>query len=64
MHTNTAHHPEATGPASRRARVTGPHAGYDRHGRLDHYYWRCERCGLEATDHTLESGCWRCEDDA
>jgi hypothetical protein len=44
-------------------RVTGPHAGYDRHGHLDHYFWRCERCGLETTDRALTSGCWRCEDD-
>ncbi|WP_254543836.1 hypothetical protein [Halomarina pelagica] len=42
--------------------VSGPHAGYDRYGRLDHYYWRCERCGLEATDPTLERGCPRCEE--
>jgi hypothetical protein len=42
------------------APVSGPHAGYDRYGRLDHYYYRCERCGLEATDAALTEGCWRC----
>lgn len=64
MHTDSLHPREATGSAARPTRVSGPHAGYDRHGRLDHYYWRCERCGLETTDRTLETGCWRCEDDA
>ena len=42
--------------------ITGPHAGYDRFGRLDHVYWRCERCGLESTDGSLRDGCWRCTD--
>jgi len=42
--------------------VTGPHAGYDRYGHLDHYYYRCERCGLESTDATLADGCRRCRD--
>ena len=40
--------------------VTGPHAGYDRYGRVDHYYWRCERCGLESTAARLREGCPRC----
>jgi transposase len=46
--------------------VTGPHTGYDKYGRLDHYYWRCERCGFEATASELAHGCWRCgeENDA
>ncbi|MFC5969951.1 hypothetical protein ACFPYI_01270 [Halomarina salina] len=44
-----------------RPRITGPHAGYDRYGRLDHYFYRCERCGLESTDASLADGCWRCE---
>ncbi|MFD1512372.1 hypothetical protein [Halomarina rubra] len=43
--------------------VTGPHPGYDRYGRLDHYYYRCERCGLESTDAALTERCWRCDDD-
>ncbi|MWG36000.1 hypothetical protein [Halomarina oriensis] len=42
--------------------VTGPHAGYDRYGHLDHYYYRCERCGLESTDATLVEGCPRCRE--
>ena len=42
--------------------VTGPHAGLDRYGRLDHRYYRCERCGLESTDPALARGCWRCRD--
>lgn len=40
--------------------VTGPHAGDDRDGRFDHYYWRCERCGLESTAARLREGCPRC----
>lgn len=40
--------------------VTGPHAAADRYGRLDHYYFRCERCGLETNDAALRAGCWRC----
>ncbi|MFC6836060.1 hypothetical protein [Halomarina ordinaria] len=47
----------------RRPAVSGPHPGYDRYGRLDHYYWRCERCGLEATDAALERRCPRCGGD-
>ena len=60
----------ADGPADADAgaSVTGPHHGYDRDGRLDHRYWRCERCGLETTDPRLRDGCFRCgadgEDDA
>jgi hypothetical protein len=42
--------------------VTGPHAGFDRYGRFDHYYYRCERCGLESTDPALVRGCPRCRD--
>ena len=48
-------------PPARAPPVSGPHAGYDRYGRLDHYYYRCERCGLESTDASLADGCWRCE---
>ena len=55
-------HGEA-GPPERSPPVTGPHAGYDRYGRLDHYYYRCERCGLESTDSTLADGCWRCTEE-
>lgn len=41
--------------------ITGPHDGFDKHGRLDHRYWRCERCGLETTSRQLaDDGCWRC----
>ncbi|MFC6941593.1 hypothetical protein ACFQE8_16725 [Salinirubellus sp. GCM10025818] len=49
-------------PADRDPHVTGPHAGYDRYGRFDHYYYRCERCGLESTDPALVRGCPRCGD--
>jgi hypothetical protein len=45
----------------RTTNVTGPHAGYDRYGRFDHLYWRCERCGLESTSAALRDGCPRCE---
>lgn len=31
-------------------RLTGPHPGEDKYGRIDHYYWRCERCGAESVD--------------
>lgn len=50
-------------PTKRGERITGPHAGYDMYGRLDHYYWRCERCGLEATTSKLARGCWLCAND-
>lgn len=40
--------------------ITGPHAGYDPDGALDHRYYRCERCGLESTDPRLQAGCFRC----
>jgi rubrerythrin len=40
--------------------VSGPHPGYDRYGRLDHYYYRCERCGHETTNPDLRRGCPRC----
>lgn len=49
-------------PADRDPAVTGPHAGLDRYGHLDHRYYRCERCGLESTDPALVRGCWRCHD--
>jgi rubrerythrin len=42
--------------------VTGPYAGYDRYGRFDHYYWRCEACGTETTDASIREGCPRCAD--
>ena len=56
---------DADGPTPRtdadaRERITGPHHGYDRDGRLDHRYWRCEQCGLETTDPHLREGCFRC----
>jgi hypothetical protein len=44
-------------------RVTGPHAGRNRYGRVDHYFWRCETCGLEATAPGLRDGCPRCRVD-
>lgn len=53
---------ERSATADRDPAVTGPHAGFDRYGRFDHYYYRCERCGLESTDHRLRRGCWRCRD--
>ena len=31
-------------------RITGPHPGEDKYGRIDHYYYRCERCGVESVD--------------
>ncbi len=49
-------------PADREPTVTGPHAGFDRYGRFDHLYYRCERCGLESTDPALARGCPRCRD--
>ncbi|MFC6963457.1 hypothetical protein [Halocatena marina] len=63
MNTNIEHTHQSR---KRSERITGPHAGYDKYGRLDHYYWRCERCGLEVTTSKLARGCWRCatEDDA
>lgn len=50
-------------PADDRAgRVTGPHPGFDADGALDHWYYRCERCGLESTDECMQrDGCFRCE---
>jgi hypothetical protein len=67
MATDNLHRREPAGRGERRVgersprpSITGPHAGYDRYGRLDHYYYRCERCGLEATDPALAKGCWRC----
>ena len=42
--------------------VTGPHAGFDCYGRFDHYYYRCERCGLESTDASITRGCPECHD--
>lgn len=39
--------------------VSGPHAGYDRYGRFDYRYWRCEACGLETTQ-DISDGCPRC----
>jgi rubrerythrin len=44
--------------------VTGPHAATDQYGHLDHYYYRCERCGHERTDPRLRHGCPECETDA
>ena len=32
------------------ARITGPHPGVDKYGRIDHYYYRCARCGVESVD--------------
>lgn len=57
MHADIARREGPSGPP----RISGPHSGYDRYGRLDHYYYRCERCGLESTDSRLREGCWRCE---
>ena len=31
-------------------RITGPHPGVDKYGRIDHYFYRCERCGAESVD--------------
>jgi len=39
--------------------VSGPHAGYDRYGRFDYRYWRCEACGFETTQ-DISDGCPRC----
>lgn len=59
MYTETEGTDPGTAPADPGA-VTGPHDGLDEYGRLDHRYWRCERCGLESTDASLAEGCWRC----
>lgn len=64
-------HERATGDRERTGRdgerprqtpaVSGPHVGRDRYGDLDHYYWRCERCGHESVDAALTEGCPECE---
>ena len=40
-------------------RITGPFAGYDQYGRLDHYYYRCARCGAESVRETDLEACCR-----
>ena len=37
-------------------RVPGPHIGFDKYGRADHRYWRCEECGRESTDKHVLGG--------
>ena len=40
------------------SRISGPYPGEDRYGNLDHYYYRCDRCGAESVDtEDLESCC-------
>ncbi|WP_224333076.1 hypothetical protein [Haloprofundus halobius] len=60
MSTNNPLSQEATESEHRQRRVSGPHRAYDDHGRLDHRYWRCERCGFESADPRLRDGCFRC----
>ena len=64
MSTESTHAQERTDSADSAddadAPVTGPHDGYDRRGRPDYRYWRCERCGLESVDPRLRRGCFRC----
>ena len=40
--------------------VTGPHVGRDQHGRVDHIYWKCARCGMETCDAAVRESCWGC----
>lgn len=42
--------------------ITGPHAAQDAQGDVYHYY-RCEACGVETTDASIRSGCFRCGGD-
>ncbi|WP_129114287.1 hypothetical protein [Halegenticoccus tardaugens] len=51
----------AADPRRSATAVTGPHDGRDGDGRLDHRYWRCERCGFESADPRLRDGCFRCD---
>jgi rubrerythrin len=61
MQANTSIRQERAGRAAGAPRViTGPFPGYDRYGRLDHYYYRCACCGLEAVGSTMRRGCPRC----
>jgi hypothetical protein len=40
-------------------RISGPHAGVDKYGHVDHHYWRCEDCGVEATRReAVAERCW------
>ena len=41
--------------------ITGPYVGFNAYGNFDHYYWRCEECGLETTDESIRSGCFGCD---
>ncbi|WP_224448020.1 hypothetical protein [Haloprofundus salilacus] len=63
MSTDSPLSQEATESEHRERNVTGPHRAYDDHGRLDHRYWRCERCGFESVDPRLRDGCFRCGSD-
>lgn len=38
-------------------RITGPHPGEDQYGQIDHYFYRCERCGVESVDKADLRGC-------
>ena len=43
--------------------ITGPHIAQDAKG--DTYaYWQCEACGVETTDGSIRTGCFRCGGDA
>lgn len=40
-------------------RVTGPHKRTCESGEIE-FFWRCENCGLTATDPELRKGCPAC----
>lgn len=42
--------------------ISGPHVAADATGATYEYY-QCECCGLETTDATVRSGCFRCGSD-
>ena len=40
--------------------ITGPHTATDAADNTYHY-WRCEACGVETTDTSIRSRCFRCD---
>jgi hypothetical protein len=38
--------------------ITGPHAGYNKYGELDHFYFECSQCGGQSVNrHDLRHCC-------